>query len=36
LAPRLFGTVAAGPMVFTAASTLTEMAGFLFADSVFA
>ena len=27
LAPRLFGTAAAGPEVFTAASALTEMAG---------
>jgi transcriptional regulator with XRE-family HTH domain len=33
LAPRLFGTVAAGPMVFTAASTLTEMAGWMAHDA---
>ncbi len=33
LAPRLFGTVAAGPMVFTAASGLTEMAGWMAHDA---
>ena len=33
LAPRLFGTVAAGPKVFTAASTLTEMAGWMAHDA---
>ena len=33
LAPRLFGTAAAGPEVFTAASALTEMAGWMAYDA---
>ena len=33
LAPRLFGTAAAGPEVFTAASALTEMAGWMAHDA---
>lgn len=33
LAPRLFGTAAAGPGVFTAASALTEMAGWMAHDA---
>lgn len=33
LAPRLFGAVAAGPEVFTAASALTEMAGWMAHDA---
>jgi len=33
LAPRVFGTAAAGPEVFTAASALTEMAGWMAHDA---
>ena len=33
LAPRLFGTVATGPMAFTAASAITEMAGWMAHDA---